>query len=88
MIGKKIKALRQEHKITQAELARILNVTRSAVALWETNKTLPDIKNIIELANVFNISTDYLLGIEDESGRKINIKNSFNNNSGNINFRG
>jgi len=70
MLGQKIKELRKEKGLTQAELARCLNVTRSAVALWETDNTDPDIKNIIEIAKFFNITLDELFGLEDESGTK------------------
>ncbi len=88
MLGTKIKALRQERRLTQAQLSSILNVTRSAVALWETDKTDPDIKNIIAIAKIFSISTDYLFGLEDESGRKIySIHDNIINNHGNISFK-
>ena len=81
MLGKRIKAIRMENNITQAELAKEINVTRSAVALWETDKTDPDIENIIELAKFFKITTDYLLGLEDEAGRKIYINNEIHHNN-------
>ena len=70
MLGKKIKLLRQEKGITQADLANALSVTRSAVALWETDNTDPDIKNIIALAKYFSVTTDFLFGIEDEFGQR------------------
>ena len=88
MLGKRIKELRRDNNLTQAQLAEILQVTRSAVALWETDKTDPDIKNIITIVKYFNVTSDYLLGLEDESGRKNYTVNNTNvhNNFGNINF--
>lgn len=65
MIGEKIKTLRKEINITQADLAKALNVTRSAVALWETDKTDPDILNLIAIAKFFKISVDELLGVDE-----------------------
>lgn len=86
MLGKKIKLLRQEKGITQADLANALSVTRSAVALWETDNTDPDIKNIIALAKFFSVTTDFLFGIEDESGGKsYTINNHVTNNFGTVN---
>lgn len=71
MIGEKLKSLRNESTITQAELAKALNVTRSAVALWETDKTDPDISNLIAIAKYFSITVDELLGIA-EANRIVN----------------
>ena len=87
MIGKKLKTLRNESTITQAELAKALNVTRSAVALWETDKTDPDISNLIAIAKYFSITVDELLGVEDfayYSSSEI-VHNDFRNNKGTIN---
>lgn len=65
MLGNKIKELRRKNHLTQAQLAEKLNVARSAVALWEIDNTDPNLTNIISLARVFNVTTDYLLGLVD-----------------------
>ena len=62
MLSKTLKELRKRKDITQAELARILGITQQAVARWERNKSTPDIGTLEQLANYFNVSTDYLLG--------------------------
>lgn len=61
-LHKNISDLRKEKKMSQAELAKILNVSSSTVAMWETGKR--SIKNIDlkSIADFFNVSTDYLLG--------------------------
>ena len=64
MIGNRIKHLRKEKNISQSELARILHITRSSVNAWEMGISVPSTQYIIELANIFSISTDYLLGID------------------------
>lgn len=87
-IGKKIKELRIERKLTQSQLATFLNVTQDSISLWEKGKRIPDTQYIVLLAIFFKISTDYLLGLEDETGSKNYINNSFNNNSGSISFKG
>ena len=57
-IGEKIAKLRIERNITQEYLADVLNVSRQAVSRWEINKSLPQIDKIIQLCELFNISTD------------------------------
>ena len=62
MVADKIKYLREEKKITQAELAKILGITRSSVNAWEMGISVPSTQYIVELANIFQVSTDFLLG--------------------------
>ena len=61
MIGERIKKLRMNAKMTQPELAKKLDVTRSAVAAYENNSRQPSFQILIRLAHIFNVSTDYLL---------------------------
>lgn len=65
MLGKKITELRKEKGLSQKMLAEILEITPQAVSVWEKDKTDPDIINIKRLALFFDVSTDYLLGLED-----------------------
>lgn len=67
MICDKIKMLRDKCGITQASLARELGITRSSVNAWEMGLSIPSTQYIVELALIFNVSTDYLLGIEKTS---------------------
>lgn len=64
-LAQKIKLLREKANMTQAELARTLGLSRSSVNAWEMGLSVPSTQYIVELAKTFNISTDYLLGIED-----------------------
>lgn len=66
-LAERIKLLRERLNITQSELARILGLTRSGVNAWEMGLSIPSARYIVELAKVFNVSADYLLGIEDTS---------------------
>lgn len=68
-MGEKIKLLRNEKGITQEALAECLNVSRSAIAKWETNSGVPEVSNLKTLANLFDISVDEL--IDDTKGIKI-----------------
>ncbi len=61
-IGQTIRRLRKERNLTQEELAQQLNITSQAVSRWESEAGLPDISQIVPLANVFGVSTDVLFG--------------------------
>lgn len=56
-----LKQLRTDNNLTQAALAKRLNTTIKTISHWETGYSEPSILQIIELANIFNISTDDLL---------------------------
>ncbi|MBR6567897.1 MAG: helix-turn-helix transcriptional regulator [Clostridia bacterium] len=62
-VADKIRKLREQNGITQTELAQKLNITRSSVNAWEMGISAPSTQNIIELSEIFNVSTDYLLGV-------------------------
>lgn len=61
MFGKLLKNLRKNKHLTQAELADMCDVTQQAVGLWERDRNLPDTAKIALLADIFEVSTDYLL---------------------------
>ncbi len=63
MIAERIKTLREHHNLTQAELAKRLRITRSSVNAWELGISVPSTFYIVELAHLFSVSTDYLLGV-------------------------
>lgn len=64
-LAEKIKSLRDAAGITQTELAKMLDITRSAVNSWEMGISIPQTQYIVELARIFGVSTDYLLGVEE-----------------------
>ena len=63
-LSERIKTLRVEAGLTQAELARKCGLSRSAVNGWEVGVSVPSTQYIIELAKIFHVSTDYLLGMD------------------------
>ena len=73
-ISERIKELREKQNLTQSGLAKKLNITRSAVNAWEMGISVPNVEKLVELSSLFNVSVDYLLG----------INNSFNINISNI----
>ena len=60
-LGEKIKEARKQCGLSQEQLAEKLAVSRSAVAKWETDKGIPDVENLKALAQLLNVSVDYLL---------------------------
>lgn len=60
--------LRKEKNITQAELAKKLNIRQTTVSSWENGVSVPDYPTLIKLADFFEVSTDFLLGREDDFG--------------------
>ena len=60
-LGEKIKEARKQCGLSQEQLAEKMTVSRSAVAKWEANNGLPDVENLKALAQLLNVSVDYLL---------------------------
>lgn len=60
-LADKIIKLRKQHGWSQEELADKMDVSRQAVSKWECAQTIPDIEKILQLSQLFNVSTDYLL---------------------------
>ena len=67
--AEKLLNLRRARNWTQEELADKIGVTRQALSKWEANTALPDTKNVVAIARLFGVTTDYLL-CEDE-GREM-----------------
>lgn len=64
--GEKLKQLRTEAGITQTELAKKLNITKSVVSYYELQERTPSPDVLIWLAEIFHVTTDYLLGIDHQ----------------------
>lgn len=64
MTAETIKQLREARGWTQAELARKLNISRNGVNTWEQGLSMPSPHFLVELAKIFSVSTDFLLGVE------------------------
>lgn len=79
MLSDRLKELRRKHKLTQVQFAKIFNISSGTIAMWETNKRTPDAEMLIEIANYFNVSLDYLLDnkkkiAETENNTKDDLK--------------
>ncbi|MBQ4082267.1 MAG: helix-turn-helix transcriptional regulator [Clostridia bacterium] len=67
MVADRIKFLREQQNKTQAELAKQLGITRSSVNAWEMGISVPSTQYVVELANIFKVSTDYILGVNNSA---------------------
>ena len=67
MYGEKIKTLRKNNNLTQAQLAEKLNCSVSKVGMWETDKREPTKNDLVSLADIFNVSINYLLDVEENT---------------------
>ena len=72
-----LKAIRKERNLTQWQVAERLGVVESCYANWEQGRTEPDISTLRKLSLIFGVSIDYLLGLEDDFGTRVEIKENF-----------
>ena len=59
--------LRKDRGLSQATVAKDLNVSLGIICYWETNKSDPTAGNIAKIARYFNVSSDFLLGLNDRA---------------------
>ena len=64
--GEKLKDARKESGLSQGQLAEKMSVSRSAIAKWENDKGMPDVNNLKAIAQLLNISIDYLLDDDEK----------------------
>lgn len=64
-IGKVIRELRKERGLTQTQLADKISSTQDTISLWELGKSYPDIINLVKLAKLFEVTTDFMLGLKE-----------------------
>ena len=65
MVCDTINSLRETAGLSQSALAKRLGVTRSSVNAWEMGLSIPTAQYIVELSQLFHVSTDYLLGLNN-----------------------
>lgn len=73
MFGKKLKILRKKLGITQANLAKKLGISPSTVGMYEQGRREPDSTMLIKIADLFNVSVDYL--IDFKKAKKKHVEN-------------
>ena len=72
-LGSRIALLRQQNGMSQSDLAKRLHISRAGVQSWECGENYPSTDNLISLAKIFHVSTDYLLDID--AANTVNLDN-------------
>ena len=65
LVGERIKELRTEKRVGQNKLANDLSLSNASISYWETGKQEPSASALLKLAQYFNVSVDYILGLSD-----------------------
>lgn len=76
--GEKLKEARKTIGLSQEQFAEKMNISRSAVAKWESDIGIPDVSNLKSIAGLLNVSIDFLLDTETDTGSDVCM------NSGNV----
>ncbi len=74
VLGKRIRYLRQQANLTQVQLGKLLGCSSSTVSLYEGGQRSPDTTMLVRIADVFDVSVDYLLGRVSDPAQKGNIE--------------
>lgn len=77
----RLKELREEKGLTQNELSKLISASQSKIAMWETGNRDPNSEDIIYLSKLFEVTTDYILGCDNEKKTSNNKENSIFQNS-------
>lgn len=67
LLSQRLKELRKSENMSQIALAKLIGVAQSNVSDWENDVSRPEYENLIKIAKIFDVSTDYLLGLSDYS---------------------
>ncbi len=65
LLNENIRKLRQARNLSQVDLGRMLGVTKQSVSNWENDNIPPSVDMLLRIAEVFSVSTDYLLGLNE-----------------------
>ena len=65
VFSERLRELRIEKNVGQIELAKAINVSKGIISLWENNLREPKLSNLVALSKFFDVSIDYLVGLED-----------------------
>lgn len=76
MIGDRIRNLRNQKRMSQTDLSKVLHVSQQTITKWETGRSEPSSSAIAAISNYFNVSADYLLGEAktDNSKNDVDLK--------------
>lgn len=64
-ISERLKEVRLENRLTQAQFGKMLAVSQDTISLWEKGKSLPSVECVLTVCKLFHVSADYLLGLTE-----------------------
>lgn len=67
MISKRLRQIRVEHKLTQQNIADVLGIDRTTYTFYETGVSKPSLVALAKLADIYNVTVGYLLGVEENN---------------------
>ena len=76
MVAKRIKELRENSGLSQADIAHRLGISRTSVSAWEMGSSCPNATYLIELSKLFSVTVDFILGIESNMTVKLDDLNN------------
>ena len=63
--GYRLRALRKKKRMTQTQVAKRLNISKATISGYENNVKTPSVDTLIQMSNLYGVSTDYLLGLDN-----------------------
>lgn len=63
--GYRLRALRKKKRMTQTQVAKRLNISKASISGYENNVKTPSVDTLIQMSNLYGVSTDYLLGLDN-----------------------
>lgn len=78
-LGKRIRKLRKKNYYTQADVAKALGVSPSAIGMYEQDRRVPDNETLLAICDFFNVSSDYMLGHTSTPPEVSDVLDTFHN---------
>lgn len=75
-LGTRLKEFRTVQRLSQKDVADFLNISRQSISRWETDKSYPDIDNLIKISRLYKVSVDEMLVEAELNGKSNTDKNS------------
>lgn len=74
-LNERLQTVRKQYQLSQKDVARAIGVSPSIISGYETGERSPSLESLVALSNLYNCSTDYLLGKEETSSKTIDVSN-------------
>lgn len=82
----KLKEAREQKEMTQQDLAKLVGISRGCYSNYELGTREPPYEILSKICWTLDVTADYILGLEDETGRKTNIYNNYGTHNGDVKF--